>query len=275
MKSSYTATSRPARAVAAMAMGILACAPVGFLACAPQTNSGQAMDSSGQAMDSSRDLGVGGNTVDPAPTTQAATQEAADGWRPLFNGRSLDGWRRYDGEEMTDGWRVEDGTLAHVGGGSDIIFDEPFTDFELHLEWMVEPGGNSGVFYRAELGERRIYHSGPEMQVLDNAGHPDGGSPLTSAGSNYGLHAPAEDVSRPAGEWNSVRIIVHGNHVEHWMNGARLLSYELGSAEWRELVRNSKFVEWPAYGRGESGYIGMQDHGDRVWFRNIQLRELE
>lgn len=206
--------------------------------------------------------------------SELAPEEEAEGWRLLFDGRSLAGWRRYDGGAMTSGWRVEEGALVHVGGGFDIIYDEPFADFELTLEWQVEEGGNSGIFYRAALGERRIYHSAPEMQVLDDDGHPDGGNPLTSAGSNYGLHAPGVEVANPAGEWNSVRIVVDGDSVEHWMNGSRIVAYELGSAEWRELVATSKFADWPAYGLAESGYVGLQDHGDVVRFRNIKLKEL-
>ena len=200
-------------------------------------------------------------------------EERAAGWKLLFDGRSLQNWRRYDGGDMTEGWMVEEGTLAHVGGGYDIIYDESFVDFELALEWKVEPGGNSGIFYRAALGERRIYHSAPEMQILDDDGHPDGRSPLTSAGSNYGLHAPAVDVTKPAGEWNSARIVVDGDSVQHWLNGEHLLSYELGSEEWLELVENSKFNEWPMYGLASSGYVGLQDHGNRVWFRNLKIKE--
>jgi len=202
-------------------------------------------------------------------------EEKEAGWRLLFDGRSLDGWRRYDGQPMTDGWKVEDGALVHTSGGYDIITDDDFQDFELSLEWMVEAGGNSGIFYRVPLGEPRIFHGAPEMQVLDDAGHADGRNPLTSAGSNYGLHAPEAVVVRPAGEWNAVRIVVRGDAVEHWMNGERIVSYKLGSPEWRDLVAGSKFAAWPSYGKAGSGHIGLQDHGDLVRFRNIKLRVIE
>ena len=205
-------------------------------------------------------------------TLTAAEKEA--GWRLLFDGRSLDGWRRYDGRPMTGGWVVEDGALAHVRRGRAIVTDDIFEDFELTLEWKVEPGGNSGIFYRAAPGEEEIFHSAPELQVLDDAGHADGRSPLTSAGSNYGLHGVPRGIVRPAEEWNRVGILVEGSHVEHWLNGVMVVEYQLGSEDWKAKVAASKFVEWPAYGQAPRGHIGLQDHGNRAWFRNIKLREI-
>jgi hypothetical protein len=109
------------------------------------------------------------------------------------------------------------------------------------------------------------------MQVLDNAGHPDGRSPLTSAGSNYALHAPSIDATRPVGEWNEARIVRRGNRIAQWLNGTRVVEYELGTAEWRALVDGSKFAEWPDYGVHSEGHIGLQDHGNPVWFRNLRI----
>ncbi len=221
-------------------------------------------------------LAVAGRPV-PTMAQEANTltpEEEAQGWRLLFDGRSLAGWHRYDGRPMTGGWVVEDGALAHVGGGGDIVTEEEFCDFELRLEWKVEPGGNSGIFYRAALGEEHIYHSAPEMQILDDDRHPDGRTPLTSAGSNYGLYPAPRGIVRPAGEWNEVRIVVQGDSVEHWLNGTKIVAYRLNSPGWKELVANSKFAQWPAYGQARCGRIGLQDHGDRVWFRNIKIREL-
>ena len=114
--------------------------------------------------------------------------------------------------------------------------------------------------------------SGPEFQVLDNAGHKDGQSPLTSAGSNFAVHAPVKDVTRPAGEWNEARLIARGSHVEHWMNGVKLLEYEIGSADWNTRVQASKFAKWPMYGREKGGHIVLQDHGDMVAYRNIRVK---
>lgn len=208
------------------------------------------------------------------PMNTLTDAEREEGWRLLFDGSTLTGWRGYGMNEMPGGWAVEDGTLTRVGSGGDIITDEQFTDFELSLEWRVEEGGNSGVFYRAAEGEEWIYHSAPEMQVLDDANHADGQNAITSAGSNYALHPAPRGVVRAAGQWNSARVVVQGSHVEHWMNDTKVVEYELGSDDWKQRVANSKFVEWPAYGTAARGHIGLQDHGDWVAFRNIRIREL-
>jgi len=210
--------------------------------------------------------------ADALNTLTAAERET--GWTLLFDGHSLDGWRGYNREDALDGWAAQDGLLIRVGSGGDVMTDREFADFELSLEWRVGEAGNSGVFYRAAEGEEWIYHSAPEMQVLDDARHPDGKDPLTSAGSNYGLHPSPRGVVHPAGEWNLARLVVEGSHVEHWLNGTKVVEYELRSAEWEELVANSKFGEWPEYGRASRGHIGLQDHGDRVWYRNIKVRDI-
>ena len=201
-------------------------------------------------------------------------EEKAAGWRLLFDGGTTDGWRGYMRDSMPEGWQTVDGALTRVARAADIVTTETYGSFELSLEWKVGPGGNSGVFYRAIEGPRLIYMSAPEMQVLDDAGHRDGRSPLTSAGSNYGLHPAERGVVRPAGEWNDARIIVDGDHVEHWLNGVKLVDYEFGSPDWAGRVADSKFGEWPEYGTASEGHIGLQDHGDWAAFRNIKIRRL-
>jgi hypothetical protein len=200
--------------------------------------------------------------------------EAQAGWHLLFDGASLDGWRGFRQDDPAPGWTVVDGALTRVGGGGDIMTTAQFADFELSLEWQISEGGNSGIFFRVTEEADRTYESGPEMQVLDDARHGDGQSRLTSAGANFGLHAAPAGVVRPAGEWNVVRLLVQGPHVEHWLNGTKVVEYELWSPEWEALVAETKFADWPMYGRATRGHIALQDHGDWVAFRNIKIRAL-
>lgn len=208
------------------------------------------------------------------PNTLTDAERAA-GWTLLFDGTSLDGWRGYNLRGLPGSWAAEAGTLTRIGPGGDLITEAQYEDFELAFEWRVGSGGNSGVFYRVAEGQDFAYFSAPEYQVLDDAGHVDGASPVTSAGSNYALNPAPRGVVRPAGEWNSGRIVVRGNHVEHWLNGTQVVAYELHSPEWKAQVAASKFAAWPAYGMAERGHIGIQDHGDRVWYRSLKLRVLE
>jgi hypothetical protein len=212
-----------------------------------------------------------------ASTPGANTQDwraLFEDWRALFDGKTTTGWRGYQRSDMPAGWTVVDSALTRTGEGGDIITTDQFANFELALEWKVAPAANSGVMYRVVEGPRQTYMSGPEMQVLDDERHADGKTRLTAAGSAYGLYPSPAGVVRPAGEWNSVRILVDGNHVEHWLNGSKVVTYELGSPDWEQRVKDSKFVEWPTYGRAKSGHIALQDHGDWVAFRNIKIRVL-
>ena len=206
----------------------------------------------------------------------AGCRQAASAQTPLFDGRTTAGWRGWKMDTIPSGWQVVDGALTRVGAGGDIITRKKYRNFELTLDWKISPKGNSGIFYRAseDSDEDAIYWTAPEMQVLDDAGHPDGASRLTSAGANYGLDSATARVVKPAGEWNSVRLVVRGNHVEHWLNGVKIVEYELGSAAWLAKVKASKFAPHPHYGRNAEGYIGLQDHGDWVAYRNITIREL-
>lgn len=204
-----------------------------------------------------------------------STGEDEQEWRSLFDGTSLKGWQghRTPGE-LPGGWEVIDGELTRTGSGGDIVTTEQFASFELEFEWKVSEAGNSGVFYRVDSTVEVTYMSAPEYQVLDDARHQDGKSRLTSAGAAYGLYPSPEGHTKPVGEWNAGRIVVDGAKVEHWLNGTRVVEYELWSPDWERRVKDSKFSEWPAYGRAKRGQIGLQDHGDRVAFRGIRIKVL-
>ena len=212
--------------------------------------------------------------ADEALHNALSAAEQAEGWQLLFDGSSLSGWRGYHAAEAPAGWRAEDGTLHRAGSGGDIVTVGSYADFELSLDWKVAEGGNSGIFYRAALGEQQIYFSAPEMQVLDDAHHHDGGDPRTSAGAAYGLYPAPRGVVHPAGEWNHARIRLQHGRVEHWLNGRKLLEYTFGSPDWKARVAASKFAAWAAYGVAPTGHIGLQDHGDPVWYRDIKIRVL-
>ncbi|HTI05804.1 MAG TPA: DUF1080 domain-containing protein [Gemmatimonadales bacterium] len=215
----------------------------------------------------------------PAPQDAAVPNtltdnERAAGWRLLFDGTTTAGWRNYGKPNLSSGWVVQDGALTRTGAGGDIITTDQFTNFELTIDWKIEPGGNSGIFYRASEDSDEIYWNAPEMQVLDDAKHPDGQNPMTSAGAAYDLYPAPRGHVRPGGEWNSAALIVRGNHVEHWLNGAKLVEYEFGSADWNSKVAASKFAPHPHFGKNTTGHIGLQDHGNVVAFRNIKIRVL-
>lgn len=208
----------------------------------------------------------------------ASLAAAADGWTVLFDGTSPAAWRPYGkGTPITEcGWAVDAGTLHALPDAAtkcDLTTRASFRDFDLELEWKVSPGGNSGVMYDVAETEKPSYHTGPEMQVLDDGGHPDGKNPKTSAGSLYALVAPEGKQLKPVGEWNQARLVKKGTHVEHWLNGAKLLEYDLGSPALTALIADSKFKDMPRFAKEGMGRIVLQHHGQEVWFRNVRVRQ--
>jgi hypothetical protein len=204
--------------------------------------------------------------------------EQAEGWRLLFDGTSLAGWRGYRQTTAPEGWKVVDGAITRVGKAGDLVSADAYANFELRVDFRIAPNGNSGIFYRGvESEDGPVYHSAPEYQVIDNAGHPDAkNGPDRYCGANYALNPPAnKDACKPAGEWNSARIVVNGAHVEHWLNGEKVVEYELWSDKWKAEVAASKFKAWPTYGMAKSGLIALQDHGDDVAFKNIKIKVLK
>ena len=204
-----------------------------------------------------------------------AAQSKPGAWVSLVDGPTLSKWRGFKTATPSTGWKVLDGgVLSREGPGGDLMTADQYGDFELELEWKISPGGNSGIMYHVTEDAAQSYETGPEMQVLDNAGHADGKNPKRSAASNYDMHAPVKDVTKPVGEWNAMRLIVRGAHVEHWLNGVKVVEFEQWSPEWEALFKASKFSKMPGYGRSKKGHIVIQDHGNPVWFRNIRIRNL-
>lgn len=202
------------------------------------------------------------------------TTGSADGWRSLIDD-NLSAWRGYKRQDLPAGWHAAGGVLTKEGVAEDLVSRDQFADYELAFDWRVAPGGNAGVFYRATEEYDHIYWSGPEYQLLDDARHPDGRNRLTSAAAAYGLYPPPAGVVKPADQWNSSRIVLRGSHVEHWLNGQRMVEYELGSPAWQERVKKSKFGEWPNYGRAARGHIGIQgDHAGALAIRDLRIRVL-
>lgn len=225
----------------------------------------------------------------PGPNTRANTltnAERAAGWKLLFDGKSWSGWRGFRRDKIPEeGWTIEHGAIKHLAGrgeqskqGGDIITVGEYGNFELQLEWRVSPGANSGIKYLVaeDLVKSGYSGLGFEMQILDDDTHPDaklgkGGNRTASA--LYDLIAPTNKVLRPVGQWNHVRLIIKGNHVEHWLNGAKVVEYELGSPRLKALIAESKYKDIPGFGEARRGHILLQDHGSEVWFRNVKLRE--
>jgi len=203
-------------------------------------------------------------------------EERAAGWRLLFDGKTTKGWHNYNKRTLDNRWRVEDGALTLIAkGGADIVTAQQFDNFELSYEWKIAPGGNSGVLFHVKQGKYDyVWRTGPEMQVLDDDAHPDGRLPSHRAGANYDLQAPRYSATKPVGTFNLARLVVDNGHVEHWLNGQKVVEYELWSDQWKAQVAASKFAAMPDYGMARSGHIALQDHGDRVWYRNVKIRRL-
>ncbi len=196
-------------------------------------------------------------------------------WHSLLGDSATPDWRGWKTPGFPAGWRLEGGVLSKEGPVDDLVTNRSYGNFELELEWKMGQGGNSGIFYRGTREYDHIYWSGPEYQLLDDANAPDGKNRLTSAAAAYGLYAATAGVVRPFDHWNSTRLIVKGTHVEHWLNGRKVVDYELKSPDWTAKVAASKFAAYPAYGLAAAGLIGLQgDHPGTLAIRRMRIREL-
>lgn len=196
-------------------------------------------------------------------------------WQPLLQSDTASAWRGWTSADLPAGWHVTEGVLSKEGRVEDLVTRETFTNFELELEWKSGKAGNSGIFYHGTHQYDHIYWSAPEYQLLDDANAPDGHNRLTSAGAAYALYGAPAGIAAPFDHWNTTRIIVNGSHVEHWLNGKKVVSYELWSDDWKAKVAASKFVDYPGYGQATVGLIGIQgDHDGTLAIRNIRIRRL-
>ena len=217
---------------------------------------------------------------------ELSKKEKKAGWELLFNGQDFEGWRQCNGTEMPLNWAIEENAMKVFtgegkdpgrGANGDILFDKVFKNFELSIDWKASEMANSGIFFNIrEVPGKPIYYAAPEIQVLDNVGATDNKVDSHLAGSLYDMIAADPKTVNPAGEWNTIVIKVQDGKVTHTQNGKKVLEYTLWTPEWDELVANSKFKSFPGFTEGISkeGFIGLQDHGYPVWFRNIKIREL-
>lgn len=200
--------------------------------------------------------------------TQPAAAESE--WQVLFDGESTDQFRNYQKDSLSDGWKVIDGALVRAEkGAGDIVTKKQYGSFELELEFRISPGGNSGIMYHVTEDNPRPWHSGPEIQILDN----ERGADPQRCGWLYQLYAAEVDTTNPAGEWNKLRVVITPERCAHYMNGTKYFEYVKGSDDWDSRVAESKFAKFDAFGKAKRGHLCFQDHGDEVAYRNIRIRE--
>jgi hypothetical protein len=215
-----------------------------------------------------------------APVNSLSEQESANGWKLLFNGKDFNGWHGYNMEGIPVFWIVEDQTLTMTttGGGEnqDIITDEKYKDYAFSVEYKLTQGSNSGIIFQVEEDPKYKfpYETGPEIQIIDDEGWPGGLENWQISGANYAMYPPKANAGKPVGEWNHILLVVNGNHVTHLLNGEVVVEYEKYSDEWQELRKSGKWNEFPDYGNFDEGHISLQNHGTKVWFRNIKIKKL-
>lgn len=213
------------------------------------------------------------------------SEETQDEWQELFNGENLDGWKAFNKDSISDQWKVENGAISFTPAEGErektenLISEEEFESFELSLEWKISEGGNSGIMWAVQEEEKynEPYLTGPEIQVLDNERHPDAkNGPNRTAGALYDMVPPSEDATKPAGEWNKETIHIDYEANEGWveLNGKKVTEFPVKGEEWKNMVSKSKFSEWEGFGATQKGHIALQDHGDKVWYRNIKIKQL-
>jgi len=211
--------------------------------------------------------------------------EKEAGWVNLFDGRSFTGWHNYMTDSISDEWQIEDGAMVFTPhpdrnhGMNNIITDKQYTNFILSVEWKISKEGNSGIFWGVFENEKYPvpYQTAPEIQVLDNIDHPDGAKRTHQAGAVFGITGPEKDFAKKAGEWNLfiIKIDHKSNNGHVVLNGTEIINFPLHGESWDKMIANTKFKDWEGFGKYQTGHIGFQDHGNKVWFRNIKIQELD
>lgn len=211
-----------------------------------------------------------------AADNQLTPQEQADGWQLLFNGQDLTQWRNYQQTGLKPQWQVQQGAMVLTGkGGGDILTRQQYQQFELQLEWKIAEAGNSGVFVLVDESGKYIYSHAPEIQILDNERHADNQLASHRSGSLYDMVAAPASAQKPAGQWNQLKIRLKQQQLTIWQNQQQTADIQINGPEWQQLLASSKFANWPGFAKADRGHIGLQDHGDQVWFKNIKIRELK
>jgi hypothetical protein len=204
-------------------------------------------------------------------------KEKKQGWILLFDGTTMTGWHSFKNKE-SEGWDVKNGELYCKEEGvkkrADLITNNKYENYELLIDWKIAPKKNSGIIYMVTEENSATFESGPEYQLIDDIGYPAKLSDKQLSGANYDMHAPTAKVARPAGEFNQTKIVINKGHVEHWLNGTKVVDYQLWTPEWEQLKANSKWKDVKPYGMSKSGHIALQDHGGGVAFKNIKLKPL-
>lgn len=215
-------------------------------------------------------------TTAPVTDTKTRTDAQSSGsWQWLFNGESVEAWTGKDGKAIAEQWQIiDDALVLTAAGGGAIVSKQSFTDFELELAWQIAASGNSGIFYKVAGPDSKVRSGGLEYQLLDNDNYPGHDNSVHFTAALFDIYPPELDAHLPAGSWNNTRIVVRYPHVEHWLNGKLVLQFELGSADWQKRAAQSKFAPEHVLGADEPGHIMLQDHGDRIAFRQIRIRAL-
>jgi hypothetical protein len=207
-------------------------------------------------------------------------QEKKDGWILLFDGKTTTGWHNFNSDQVGPGWKVDDGSLhldPALGKGGDLLTAEEYQDFELQFEWKISTCGNSGLIFNVVEDKKytEVWHTGPEMQVLDNSCHPDAKIHKHRAGDLYDLVPCSTETVKPAGEWNQVRLVSKNANYEFWLNGTKVVTFTMHDANWDDMIRQSKFKDMPDFGKALKGRLALQDHSDKVWYKNIKVRKIK